>query len=82
MNSCLALASCHHARFTERYLWDDSLYLIQDDEEELRQCGKVMDAFYARATLTIIAASDMAIMLSFQAFILTHEKVLALSIRF
>lgn len=41
----------------ERYLWVDSLCLVQDDEEELRKCSEIMDAFYAMATFTIVAAS-------------------------
>ena len=41
----------------ERYLWVDSLCLIQDDETELVECTRVMDKYYAMATLTIVAAS-------------------------
>ena len=41
----------------ERYLWVDSLCLVQDDQEELQECVEIMDAFYAMAILTIVAAS-------------------------
>ena len=41
----------------ERYLWVDSLCLVQDDKLELAECTKVMDYYYAMATLTIVAAS-------------------------
>ena len=41
----------------ERYLWVDSLCLVQDDEEEVEECTIVMDKYYAMAILTIVAAS-------------------------
>ena len=41
----------------ERYLWVDSLCLVQDDEKELADCTGVMDQYYATAVLTIVAAS-------------------------
>ena len=41
----------------ERYLWVDSLCLIQNDPEDLQIGIAVMDLIYERATMTIIAAS-------------------------
>ena len=41
----------------ERYLWVDSLCLVQDDETELAGCTRMMDNYYAMATVTIVAAS-------------------------
>ena len=41
----------------ERYLWVDSLCLVQDDEDEILQCTLIMDAYFSMATLTIVAAS-------------------------
>jgi hypothetical protein len=41
----------------ERYLWVDSLCLLQDDADELQQCTAIMDLFYEMAIFTIIAAS-------------------------
>ena len=43
----------------ERYLWVDSLCLVQNDEKELSECTRVMDKYYAMAILTIVAASGM-----------------------
>lgn len=40
----------------ERYLWVDSLCLLQDDPTELQECVAVMDLIYEMATFTIIAA--------------------------
>jgi hypothetical protein len=40
----------------ERYLWVDSLCLLQDDEWELQECVAIMDLFYEMAAFTIIAA--------------------------
>lgn len=41
----------------ERYLWVDSLCIVQDDSHELRQNIHNMDRIYSAAALTIIAAS-------------------------
>ena len=41
----------------ERYLWVDSLCLIQDDYEDMRDGIQKMDLVYEGAVLTIIAAS-------------------------
>lgn len=41
----------------ERYLWVDSLCLVQNDEKEVAECTRVMDKYYAMATLTIVPAS-------------------------
>jgi Heterokaryon incompatibility protein (HET) len=42
---------------SERYLWVDSLCLVQDDLEELQDCVAIMDLFYEMAALTIVAAT-------------------------
>jgi len=39
----------------ERYLWVDSLCLVQDDAVELQECVAIMDLFYEMASLTIVA---------------------------
>ncbi|KAF2095083.1 HET-domain-containing protein [Rhizodiscina lignyota] len=44
-------------RLHERYLWVDSLCLIQDDVRELEESVAIMDAFYEMSYLTIVAAS-------------------------
>lgn len=49
-----AIAAVH--KLGERYLWVDSLCLLQDDVKELEECVAVMDLFYEMATFTIIAA--------------------------
>ncbi|KAJ9157238.1 HET-domain-containing protein [Pleurostoma richardsiae] len=41
----------------ERYLWVDSLCIVQDDEAELLEQTAQMDAIYSGAVLTIIAAA-------------------------
>lgn len=41
----------------ERFLWVDSLCIIQDDEKELRHTISAMDEIYKNAVLTIVAAS-------------------------
>jgi hypothetical protein len=41
----------------ERYLWVDSLCLLQDEANELQDCVAIMDLFYEMAVLTIVAAS-------------------------
>lgn len=41
----------------ERYLWVDSLCLLQDDINELQECVAIMDLFYDMALLTIVAGS-------------------------
>jgi hypothetical protein len=41
----------------ERYLWVDSLCLLQDDRDELQDCVSIMDLFYDMALLTIVAGS-------------------------
>ncbi|KAI1364065.1 heterokaryon incompatibility protein-domain-containing protein [Xylaria arbuscula] len=41
----------------ERFLWVDALCIVQDDAEELAATLGAMDAIYAAATLTIVAAS-------------------------
>lgn len=43
-------------RLGERYLWVDSLCLVQDDAGELEECVAIMDLFYEMACLTIVAA--------------------------
>lgn len=40
----------------ERYLWIDSLCILQDDANELLESVAVMDLFYEMASFTIIAA--------------------------
>ena len=40
-----------------KYLWVDSLCLVQDDEKEMEQGIKAMDLIYSHSTLNIIAAS-------------------------
>ncbi|KAI9688356.1 MAG: hypothetical protein M1822_001305 [Bathelium mastoideum] len=42
-------------RLKERYLWVDSLCLLQDDSKELDQCTAFMDLFYEMAIFTIVA---------------------------
>ncbi|KAE9379659.1 HET-domain-containing protein [Stipitochalara longipes BDJ] len=42
-------------RLGERYLWVDSLCLVQDDAVELQECVAIMDLFYEMAILTIVA---------------------------
>jgi len=44
-------------RLRERYLWVDSLCLVQDDMDELHECTAVMDLFYEMAIFTIIAGN-------------------------
>jgi hypothetical protein len=44
-------------KLRERYLWVDSLCLLQDGANELRDCVTIMDLFYEMALLTIVAAS-------------------------
>jgi hypothetical protein len=39
-----------------RFLWTDAICIIQDDWEEKKQLIRSMDAVYAQATLTIVAA--------------------------
>jgi hypothetical protein len=41
----------------ERYLWVDSLCLLQDDADELQECTAIMDLFYEMAIFTIVAAN-------------------------
>lgn len=41
----------------QRYLWVDSLCLVQDDPDELRDCVTLMDRIYQEAIFTIVAAS-------------------------
>lgn len=41
----------------ERYLWVDSLCLVQNDAADLKLGTAVMDLVYAQSTLTVIAAS-------------------------
>lgn len=41
----------------ERYLWIDTLCLIQDDDEDLGSGVRMMNSIYQRSYLTIIAAS-------------------------
>lgn len=43
-------------KLQERYLWVDSLCLLQDDADELQECVAMMDLFYEVAILTIVAA--------------------------
>jgi hypothetical protein len=43
-------------KLRERYLWVDSLCLVQDDVGELHACVSLMDLFYEMAILTIVAA--------------------------
>lgn len=44
----------------ERYLWIDSLCLVQDDKDEPKECTSIMDLFYEMALLTIVAGSGDA----------------------
>jgi hypothetical protein len=41
----------------ERYLWVDSLCLIEDDEDDMREGIRTMDLVYEGSYLTIVAAS-------------------------
>lgn len=41
----------------ERYLWVDSLCLLQDDKDELKECTSIMNLFYEMALLIIVAGS-------------------------
>jgi len=41
----------------QRYLWVDSLCLVQDDADELRECVTLMDRIYQEAVFTIVGAS-------------------------
>jgi hypothetical protein len=41
----------------ERFLWVDSLCLVQNDEMELDQCLTFMGTIYRNAVLTVVAAS-------------------------
>jgi hypothetical protein len=43
----------------ERYLWVDSLCLVQDDTTDLLKCVAVMDLIYEMASLTIVAGSGV-----------------------
>jgi len=47
-------------KLRERYLWVDSLCLLQDEANELQDCVAIMDLFYEMAVLTIVAASGDA----------------------
>jgi hypothetical protein len=47
-------------KLRERYLWVDSLCLLQDEVNELQDCVAIMDLFYEMAMLTIVAASGDA----------------------
>lgn len=47
-------------RLGERYLWVDSLCLVQDKPTELDDCVAMMDLFYEMATITIIVAAGDA----------------------
>lgn len=40
-----------------RYLWVDSLCLVQDNHEELSQCCRLMATVYREAEFTIVAAA-------------------------
>lgn len=40
----------------ERYLWVDSLCIVQDDPDELRECTSLMDRIYQEALVTIVSA--------------------------
>lgn len=44
-------------RLGSRYLWVDSLCLVQDDEEDMAEGISMMDAIYEGAILTVIAAT-------------------------
>lgn len=41
----------------QRYLWVDSLCLVQNDPDELRDCVTLMDRVYQEAIFTIVATS-------------------------
>jgi hypothetical protein len=43
----------------KRYLWVDSLCLVQDDPEDIGLGTEVMDIIYELSDLTIIAAGDV-----------------------
>lgn len=45
------------SRFDERYLWADSLCIIQDDAENKHDQIALMDVIYQEAILTIVAVS-------------------------
>jgi hypothetical protein len=47
-------------KLRERYLWVDSLCILQDEANELQDCVSIMDLFYEMAMLTIVAASGDA----------------------
>ncbi|KAG0649026.1 hypothetical protein D0Z07_5064 [Hyphodiscus hymeniophilus] len=44
-------------RMNARYLWVDSLCLVQDDESDMRSGIMSMDSIYELATLTLVAAN-------------------------
>ncbi|KAI4143281.1 MAG: hypothetical protein L6R39_004640 [Caloplaca ligustica] len=41
----------------ERYLWVDSLCIVQDDEDDKKQQLSIMDSIYANAELVVVAAA-------------------------
>lgn len=43
----------------QRYLWVDSLCIVQDDPEELGTCVVLMDRIYQEAVVTIVAAGGV-----------------------
>lgn len=45
------------SRFDERYLWVDSLCIMQDDAENKHDRIALMDVIYQKAILTIVAVS-------------------------
>jgi hypothetical protein len=54
-NTILDAISVVH-KLQERFLWVDSLCLLQDDPDELQECVGVMNFLYQTAILTIVAA--------------------------
>ena len=62
-------------KLRERYLWVDSLCLVQDDAGELQECVAIMDLFYEMAILTIVAADGEDAWAGLQGVALTPRRM-------
>jgi hypothetical protein len=65
----------------ERYLWVDSLCLLQDDQRELQEYVAVMDLFYEMATFTIVAAGGEDAFAGLDGVPPTRRKIHASSVK-